>query len=234
MIKHRLSRAHRDANSHDINPKCYDMTGMTFARLSVLKYEGYGLGTATRWLCMCSCGKPKIINGESLKYGNTLSCGCLQKSIASINSKTHGESTTPLYAVWSQMRFRCSNPNDKEFKNYGGRGISVCIEWMDYIEFSTWAKSAGYGKGLTLDRIDNGGNYCPSNCRWTDWVTQANNSRQNVLLTMDGVTMTAAEWGRKVGIKSSVIRDRLRLGWSDEDAISIPLNSIIGRCNKTK
>jgi len=132
------------------------------------------------------------------------------------------------------MRFRCSNPNDKEFKNYGGRGISVCIEWMDYIEFSTWAKSAGYGKGLTLDRIDNGGNYCPSNCRWTDWVTQANNSRQNVLLTMDGVTMTAAEWGRKVGIKSSVIRDRLRLGWSDEDAISIPLNSIIGRCNKTK
>lgn len=109
----------------------------------------------------------------------------------------HKMSKTKLYKIWGSMKQRCLNMNDKGYKNYGGRGITVCDEWKnDFISFYQWSVNNGYQEGLTIDRINNNGNYEPSNCRWTDNFTQQSNTRKNVYLTIDGETKILSEWQR--------------------------------------
>ena len=170
-----------------------DLSGKRFGRLTVLEYAGKkksGSQNKTLWKCLCDCGNEKITDVGALRSGHTTSCGCLHKEMfGALNRKHNLAHKCNLYSVWKSMNGRCKNPKDKSYKNYGGRGIEVCKEWQnDFKAFYDWAYSVGYNekktdKGinvLTLDRIDNDGNYCPENCRWVSNLEQANNKRNTM------------------------------------------------------
>ena len=136
--------------------------------------------------------------------------------------KTHGKQPARLYRIWAGMIQRCTNPNKDSYPFYGGRGIEVCDEWRgDFIAFRFWAITNGYADNLTLDRIDNDGNYEPSNCRWETHLNQCNNTRRNHLLTFQGETHTISEWARIVGMKADTLERRINAhGWSIERALT--------------
>ncbi|MBE7084268.1 MAG: hypothetical protein E7373_06695 [Clostridiales bacterium] len=126
-----------------------------------------------------------------------------------------------LYNIWSKLKSRCLNMSFKFYKNYGGRGIKVCDEWLNNPQsFYDWAIANGYNSNLTIDRIDFNGNYEPSNCRWVDMKTQSNNRRNNHIITLNGVSHTLSEWSSLTGIEQSTIRARLKRGWSEEKALN--------------
>jgi len=162
-----------------------DLTNKKYDRLTVIKRIKHNNQKEAMWLCRCDCGKMIETRGSSLRAGLTRSCGCLQKEWAKKHTpnKTHGYTKERLYKVWMGMRQRCYLKTNNRYKHYGGRGIEVCDEWQDYLNFRKWALSHGYdskakrGK-CTIDRIDVDGNYEPSNCRWVDAKTQANNTRR--------------------------------------------------------
>lgn len=133
------------------------------------------------------------------------------------------EHRTKLYFVWCAMRERCRSEKNKDFKHYGGRGISVCEEWSDYLTFKAWAVANGYKEGLTIDRIDTNGNYCPENCRWLTIQEQQQNRRDARLLTFNGETHSMTQWAKLTGLKRETIRDRIdKSGWSVEEALTTP------------
>lgn len=160
--------------------KAIDLNGRRFGKLTVLQREPNEPKKHARWLCACDCGKRVVVQSHCLISGSQQSCGCL---LVELHQK-HGKAGSRLYNIWNCMKQRCGNPNNHNFKEYGGRGIAVCDEWKDSFEaFYEWAMENGYdpdavrGK-CTLDRVDVNGNYEPSNCRWTDMKIQANNRRK--------------------------------------------------------
>lgn len=136
-----------------------DLTGQTFGLLTVARRAPNYIsktGQEAVWHCRCECGNELDVRAGQLRSGHTKSCGCFQKKAAAKSSTVHGGAATKLYGVWSSMKHRCTNPHDKRFKDYGGRGITVCQEWLhDFSAFQTWALSNGYQEGLTIDRINN-------------------------------------------------------------------------------
>lgn len=176
-------------------------------------------GTIQRkFLCKCDCGNQVVRNMQTLLKGAKTSCGCNKTSY--IQKYFKKESKSFLYSTWSGMRQRCNNPNSASYSRYGGRGISVCDEWdKDFFAFEKWAKENGAKKGLTIDRINNDGNYCPDNCRWVDLRTQANNKRTNRIIEYNGESHTTIEWARITGIQEGTIRSRLRYGYSIGQAL---------------
>lgn len=129
---------------------------------------------------------------------------------------------TRLYRIWQAMKRRCYNPKHKQYKDYGGRGIIICDEWLN--EFSTfyeWSMANGYKEGLTIDRIEGNGNYEPTNCRWATVKEQANNRRSNHLVTYKEKTQTIAQWATETNVSAAVIAIRLKRGWSIEHALEI-------------
>lgn len=124
-----------------------------------------------------------------------------------------------LYAVWCAMKHRCANP---KIKNYGGRGIKVCEEWQTFKPFEDWSLSHGYREGLSIDRIDNDGDYSPKNCRWTDRVTQENNRTNNNKVEFKGEVHTISEWARIIGCSVPSLGHRIRHGWTAEAALTTP------------
>ena len=128
--------------------------------------------------------------------------------------------TKRLTNIYSMMKQRCYNTNSQNFKYYGGKGVSVCDEWRNNSQaFYDWAMTHGYKDGLTLDRIDNDGNYEPSNCRWVTMKEQDNHRSNNVILTLNGESHTIPEWSEILGIKQHVIRNRITRGWSVENTL---------------
>lgn len=196
-----------------------DLTGHRYGRLTVIERVGKNNTGQTTWKCVCDCGKEIIVVGARMRFGSVKSCGCLQREMASLANKTHGMTKSKLHVDWRAMRKRCFCKNDKAYKDYGGRGITVCDEWNDFMAFYEWSMNNGYSEELSLDRIDNDGNYCPENCRWTDSITQGNNKRNNFRVEYNGETKTLAEWSRITGIGSSTIKSRIISGWSIEDAL---------------
>lgn len=125
-----------------------------------------------------------------------------------------------LYRIWAQMRSRCNNPNTPLYKYYGGRGIKVCDEWNDYENFYTWAMESNYNNDVSIDRIDVNGDYCPDNCRWATNKEQANNKRNNKLITFNGKTQTVAQWAEEYNIDNKLLLSRLNYGWNIEKALT--------------
>ena len=209
------------------NPK-EDLTGRQYGRLTVLRQgEDYVYKNGkkrTQWVCLCSCGNVVTVEQSNLIRGNSKSCGCLNTEKRIERSTTHGDRHSRLYRIWTNMNTRCSNKNNKSYVWYGALGISVCEDWAkSYESFRDWAMSSGYtdSPDCTLDRIDPTGNYCPENCRWADYICQANNRKNTLFYTYNGETKSLAEWARVTGIKYHTLFARVnKLGWSFERAIT--------------
>lgn len=202
--------------------RAVDITGQTFKYLTAIKPVGSGKGGVV-WECRCKCGKTINATAKSLRRGNTKSCGCLNSERVIARNKagaTHGMTGTPTFTSWDSMIQRCTNPNHKAFEYYGGAGVKVCPAWLN--DFSSFYKDMGERPaGMTLERIDNDKGYEPGNCRWASPLEQANNRRNNISLTVGGVTDTLANWSRKTGIGQKTIMYRIKNGWSDEQALSV-------------
>ena len=163
--------------------KASDLTGKRFGRLIVIeRAENYisPQGQARkRWLCKCDCGNDVIVPASALINGESKSCGCLQKEIAKNTFTQHGKWGSRLHRIWASMKTRCYNRKSRSYKWYGGRGITICDEWMNSFQaFYDWAMANGYRDDLSIDRIDVNGNYEPSNCRWITIIEQQKNKRQ--------------------------------------------------------
>lgn len=201
-----------------------DLTGLRFMHLLVLEDAGTNKYGRAKWLCKCDCGNYHTTLGKYLLNGDTTSCGCRRRKILAETTKrqtTHKMSGTPIYTKWVSMKDRCMNPLNSEYSLYGGRGIKICTEWVNSFEnFYEWAMNSGYSDGLTIDRINNNGNYEPANCRWTDLKTQANNTRRNHYLTYKGETKTLAEWAEIMKINYSTLKARINTyHWTVERAL---------------
>ncbi len=186
------------------------------------------------WKCKCDCGNYSSCTSGNLKSGKIVSCGCLKLEKLLQRSTTHNQRHTHLYEVWKSMKQRCYNPNLKSYKNWGARGIKICDEWLnDFQSFYDWSYANGYSTEnqkneklkLTIDRIDNNGNYEPSNCRWVNRKTQASNMRTTKLITINGETKCLAEWFRHYNLCSWTYYTRIKYGWSVEEALTKPIGS---------
>ena len=144
-----------------------NISGQRYGRLVAVKKDinHVSKSKTNYWICQCDCGNIVSVKKYDLIH-STRSCGCEKGNLIRASKEKHGYSRTPIYAVWKSMKYRCTNKNLSSYKNYGGRGISVCKEWAEDFElFRQWAYSNGYKRGLSLDRIDNDGNYEPKNCK---------------------------------------------------------------------
>ena len=190
-----------------------DMRGQKFGRITPLFY----LGKST-WRTICDCGTEKDMSAKCLLNGAARSCGCLHREQLSKRKKTHGMTGTPTYIAWTNMKARCLNPGSISYSNYGGRGIKVCQEWID--SFETFFKDMGERpEGMTLERVDTNGDYCPENCVWANWTDQMNNRRVSRLVEYLGKRMTIAQWSRETGICPAKIRKKLNSGLGPEEAL---------------
>lgn len=197
-----------------------DLTGQKFGRLTVIKRDKNDNRGQTRWLCQCQCGNLKIVRANHLKSGKIKSCGCYNIEILKKRSKTHGLIKTRIYSIWNRMKQRCTNPNNSAYKNYGGRGITICQEWIDdFLNFYNWAIANGYRDDLSIDRINNNKGYYPENCKWATKKQQARNRRNNHLITYNGETHCISEWAEIFNINEKLLAERLRTGYKFETAI---------------
>jgi hypothetical protein len=180
-----------------------------------------------RWLCLCDCGTRRLVTGGNLLGGHSRSCGCATAESAALRFRTHGQAGTRLHQVWGNMIQRCHNPANERYGYYGGRGIRVCEEWEDFAMFRDWALKAGYREGLTIERLDNDGDYEPGNCTWTTRQRQARNRRTNRFLTAFGEVKTVADWAEdpRCQVGYYTLHSRLGLGWPSQRAISMPARS---------
>jgi hypothetical protein len=216
--------------------KYKDLTGQKFGRLTVVKYAGRDNQRMALWECMCECGNRIVTRGTSLRYGSSKSCGCLRLEKVRDANTIHGLSGNHtfkprLYRIWQNMKQRCYNSKAGKYHIYGGKGIKVCDEWLnDYLIFHKWAIANGYKNNLTLDRINNNGDYCPENCRWATYKQQARNTAQNRLITFHGKTKTLQDWANELGFKYKTLSSRLLdYGWSIEKAFTTPIGKHMKR-----
>lgn len=176
--------------------KAPDLTGRRFGKLIVIEKVEYNRKIrSTIWRCRCDCGNEKNVAHTSLTRGICRSCGCLYRESAQKNGKYHGDSQSRIYRIWYQMIKRCHDPKTVQYERYGGRGIAVCDKWRtSYFSFRDWAVGNGYAENLTIDRIDNNGNYCPENCRWISMDEQANNKRNTIYFEFLGYRKSLKQW----------------------------------------
>lgn len=213
------------------------MEGMRKSAIKIKMFDVFGKLTVvgegflnekgvTIFPCKCGCGKTVNKRKDSLLYAGTKSCGCLQIEKASSNGdkhKTHGMSHLPIYGVWRSIKVRCFNKKCWAFKYYGGKGITVCKRWNN--SFSRFVEDMGLPKlGETIDRIDNLGDYKPSNCRWASRIVQARNKSTNIIVELDGEKSTFVSLCEKYGIERSVVYNRYkRLGWDIKKSLTSPI-----------
>jgi len=194
-----------------------DIIGKRYNRWTVLsRASNSPKSHASRLLCKCDCGTERILYWQNLRKSK--SCGCY---------RNHHRSRTPLHNIWIVMTDRCRNPNNKDFKYYGGRGISVCERWHKFDNFLADMGCAPT-PNHSIDRRDNNGNYDPANCQWSTDIEQANNTRRNHFIEFNGQRKTIAQWSRSIGIGKSLLWARIvKLNWPIEKAFKTPAKKII-------
>lgn len=202
--------------------KIIDLTGQRFGRLTVIEKAGVNKHHASLWKCQCDCGGSTVVAGSSLKIGNTRSCGCIQRKRTQETLTTHCGSGTRLHRIWKMMKQRCYNKNSADYMRYGGRGITICDEWLNnFAMFQEWSYANGYREYLTIDRIDNDKGYSPDNCRWATEKEQANNRHKTITITYQGETKPLTYWAELKGIPYSVLKARiLKYDWPIERAMT--------------
>lgn len=190
-----------------------DLTNQKFGKLTVVSFNSHCNRRRTYWNCICECGKEVVVETAHLSSGHTKSCGCITiERIKNLNY-INGLSTSRIARIYWNMINRCYKKNIKIYKYYGGRGIKVCDEWLQknkgFENFCNWSKLNGYKDDLTLDRINNNGNYEPNNCRFVDIIVQANNKRNNVFVKVENDIGTIAQMSRKFNINYGTLRTAL-------------------------
>ena len=198
-----------------------DMIGKTFGSWAVLERKENDKKNNARFLCKCKCGKEKIVYKQSLVHGISKSCGCNNYKNLRVTPTRHGMSGTPIHTVWTHMRSRCLNSRNKNYKNYGGRGIKICSEWDVFENFYEWSMNNGYRKELSIDRIDNDGNYEPSNCRWATNKVQQNNTRITRKIMINGTQKTISELVNETGIPRATLYARITKNYPAEKLLKV-------------
>lgn len=193
--------------------KLIDLTGQRFGVLTIINRAENSNSGKPKWLCRCECGNTKTLCRTHLTIHKNEKCTC--------NRHMHGLSRTRLYYIWQGMIRRCHNPNAKDYRHYGARGISVCNEWKeDFTIFRAWAFDNGYGDELSIDRIDGDGNYEPSNCRWATKGVQTTNRKTSVIIEHDGKTMCLKELAETIKVPYSTVRGKYRNGITIDEIVS--------------
>jgi len=199
-----------------------DISNQRFGKLFCIGKSGHDKHGNLLYSCLCDCGKlVRSLKGD-LVQGKKKSCGCGQGRRSHGLSRKNGKKIK-LYSVWSAMKDRCLNPRSKFYEYYGGRGISVCQEWLQFDPFYNWAMANGYSEELTIERIDNDDNYHPENCTWIPQSEQVLNTRKTVLITHNGQTKPSALWAKEVGLNRKTFADRLKRGWNMDKALNTPV-----------
>lgn len=197
--------------------KVENIIGRRFGRLLVVENLNINSHGSKLHRCICDCGKTKDVPISYLKSGHTKSCGCLVKEMHT----THSLSQSRLYNIHQGMLARCFRENHFAYRDYGGRGITVCDKWKNnFMSFYEWALENGYCEDLTIDRIDVNGNYEPRNCRWVTKAEQSRNSRKNVYFTYNGITKTTSEWARELDIPITTLNRRIKQNRPLEEIVS--------------
>lgn len=202
-------------------PSQFNHTGQKFGKLLVLGLHHHDPKTGYYWLCRCECGNTCTPNGTSLRARTSKSCGCerTRRFVAAI--KKHGMSHSRTYNTWVAMKQRCLNPNSDAYVNYGGRGITICMQWLESFE-NFYADMGECPKSKTIERRNNDGNYECDNCYWATKKQQQRNLRNSRRITAFGETKTLGEWAEIYSIAHNVISHRLKNGYSTEEAIALP------------
>lgn len=197
----------------------HDLVGQAFGKLKVISR-----GDTPAWYkCKCSCGNERLARSSELLNGTVKSCGCLfWEVLHEKNSKvgTHHMTKTRLYRIWYGMRMRCTFTKNRDYMNYGGRGIKYCDQWKHFEPFMEWAFAHGYEEHLTLERVDVNGNYEPDNCKWITGKEQYYNKTTNRYIEHNGEKKTVAQWAKEIGISRQGLRYRLEAGWTINQMLS--------------
>lgn len=206
------------------------LENLRFGYLTVICENGRTNRGDVLWRCKCDCGNIILVKSVNLSHGYVKSCGCMTTNMIREKNSGHGLCDTKLYSVWGGMKSRCYDSKNREYNNYGGRGINVCEEWKkDFVSFYTWAINNGFRDDLTIDRIDNNKGYSPDNCRWITNREQQRNKRNTIYLTYGGIEKSLSEWSEVTGISRSTIKSRMKLGWTVEEALETPVGTRIKR-----
>ncbi len=199
-----------------------DLTGQRFSFLTVVELHSAERGHV-KWSCRCDCGTfPVVVLTMRLRHGKKKSCGCMRSKMPA--TRKHGMTKTPEWAAWHGMQRRCYDEDNPAYANYGGRGIDVCNRWHDFTLFCE--DMSPRPEGRTIDRIDNDSGYRPENCRWATPFEQQANKRNNMRITINGVTKIAAEWSRESGVDCATICCRIKSGWTPNKAVFSPARSV--------
>lgn len=218
--------------------KLIDMNGFVKGKIKVVEYAGIDERGNALWKFECKCENYGISTGANIRNGNVKSCGCIRKDkgkkFMHDRNTTHGESRTRLYTIWGNIINRTTNESNKSYKEYGGRGITVCDEWKDFMKFKKWALENGYKEKLTIDRKDNDKGYSPDNCRWADWDTQNNNKQQSWKIEYRGKEQTVEQWAKEYNIRRETLVNRLKKGMNPMEALETPVKNGKGKGYKPK
>lgn len=192
-----------------------DLTNQKFGYLIAECAIGSNKWGSKLWRCRCECGNTKVYPSGKLVSGRATNCGCKTSEIKSKNASVHGITANGkprTLIIWGGMKARCLNPKATSYKSYGARGISICDEWLSFENFHNWAIGNGYGEGLTLDRINPDGNYCPENCKWTPRLENIRNQRHTKHIVLDGEDYSINRLAREFHISKSTMYRKLELG----------------------
>lgn len=210
--------------------KFVDLVGQKFGRLVIAQRKENDRSGTVQWLCLCDCGNTKIVRGNDLKRGDIKSCGCLQKekiTARNIDRSKHGHTKnkkiSATYYSWRTMIQRCTNPSATRYRDYGGRGITVCETWRN--SFDNFLRDMGERPSKNqIDRIQNDKGYCKENCRWVTPKTNSGNRRDNRMETYVGRTQCRTFWAEEFNINVGTLIWRLDNGWSIKKAIETPIS----------